>query len=128
MMKESLEDLGERFNEWRKKRGSVRERVPEDLRARVERAVKLHGVSRVAGATKLSSSWFSVRNGRKAKAVKSTLLPIPSFSRVELAPPPARSSPVAEAETARGMKLRIFSFDSQSIELLSSFYRAGGAA
>jgi hypothetical protein len=127
-MSESLDELQTVFNEWRKKRSSVRERVPEDLRARVRHALKVHGLSRVAGATGLSTSWFSIQKKRPAKVNNPTQLPIPTFSRVELVPPVLRSSPVAEAETARGMKLRIFSFTSESTELLSSFCRAGGGS
>jgi hypothetical protein len=126
-MNESLDELQSLFNEWRKKRSSARERVPEDLRVRVERAVKAHGVSQVARATRLSTSWFWVQKTDRAKVTKPRELPIPAFSRVELAPPVVRSSPVAEAETARGMKLRIFSFTQESTELLSLFCRAGGA-
>ena len=127
-MNESLDDLRNGFNEWRKNRSSARERVPEDLRVRVERAVKVHGMTQVARTTNLSTSWFSVQKKRKANRVRAKTLPVPAYTRIELTPPPLRSSPVAEAETAKGIKLRIFSFDSESIELLSSFYRAGGVA
>lgn len=129
MTNESLDGLRNGFNKWRKKRGSVTERVPEDLRARVERAVKVHGISRVAQATSLSTSWFSMqKKRRKAKVIQATRLPVPTYSRIELAPAILSSSPVAEVETARGMRLRIFSFTAESTEVLSSFCRAGGAA
>jgi hypothetical protein len=127
-MNESLAGLRNGFNEWRKKRVSVTERVPEDLRSEVESAVKVHGVSRVARATGLSTSWFSAQRKRKVKVIRATGLPVPPYSRVELIPPVVRSSPVAEAETARGMKLRIYSITPESTELLSSFCRAGGMA
>jgi hypothetical protein len=128
MSKESLDELKVAFKRWRLKKRYVTERVPAELLGRAQRAVVEHGISRVALATKIGRHHFAEQNSGRLARGKKKVVPLPTFSRIQIPAVGARSTPVAEAETVSGMKLRVFAITPETIGLLSSFCRTGGAA
>jgi hypothetical protein len=123
MSMESLEELSASFKKWRLKKRYATESVPADLVARARRAVGMHGITLVAKATKINRiHLIEQKRGKKAK------LSFPGYSRVEISAAGRQNSPVAELETGSGMKLRIFSLTAETMELMSSFCRAGGVS
>lgn len=56
MKVETLEELKEAFESWRRKKRHVREPVPSDLRKRAHRAIDAYGLGVVARAIKLEQS------------------------------------------------------------------------
>jgi hypothetical protein len=53
-------------------------------------------------------------------------MPVPAFSRVELAAPAAAVRPFAEVETAAGVKLRLYTQTDQVLVLVSALCGMGG--
>lgn len=122
MKTDSLAELETAFVRWRKTKRHVREQVPDQLYARARRAVRVHGLTAVVRATKLERS----RLVGKSKGEKTRVEAVPSFSRLELSAPSATSTPIAELETAKGLKLRIFTQTPETLSLLSSLCGIGG--
>jgi hypothetical protein len=127
MTNESLDDLKAAFKGWRLKKRYSTERVPAELLARVQRAVGEHGITCVIKATKVRRYHLAEHGPRGSSRGKKAVIPVPMFSRVQVMAPAAASAPVAEAETSGGMKLRVFSITPETMGLMSSFCRAGGA-
>lgn len=128
MSNESLDDLKGAFKSWRLKKRYSTERVPAELAARARRAVGEYGLTRVIKATKVRQ-YHLAEDGRRGSSRGSKAgLPVPAFSRVQIMEPVASRAPIAEVETASGMKLRVFSITPETVGLMSSFCRVGGAA
>ena len=126
-MKDTLDKLKADFNKWRKNKRYVREPVPDVLLERARRAVKKHGIPRVAKATKLDRSRLT--GGRAIESMNDRIqsTPVPSYSQLDLATPQMKNLPVAEVETPKGLKLRIFTPTQEMLDLLSSMCSPGGA-
>jgi hypothetical protein len=122
MKADSLKELKAAFDRWRRQKQHVREPVPEELWERACRAVRVHGLKGVVRATKLERSRLvgKLKNEKRRRAAA------PSFSRLELVAPSATTSPIAEVETATGVKLRIFAQTQETLTLLSSLCGMGG--
>ena len=124
MKAESLDELRAAFKEWRKAKRHIREQVPAELWSRVLQATHVYGINDVARATKLERSrirkkWKEKSNQEEAQ--------VPVFTRLDIeAPPPTTTCPIAEVETATGLKLRIFVQTQETIGLLSSLCGTGG--
>ena len=128
MSNETLDDLKAAFKGWRQKKRYTTERVPEKLLTRARRAVGEHGIARVIKATKVRQ-YHLVEHGTSGSSYgKKAVIAVPAYSRVQMMAPAMASVLVAEAESPSGMKLRVFSITPETIELMSSFCRAGGAA
>ena len=120
---ESLGELEAAFARWRSGKRHAREAIPRALVERARRAVRTHGVGRVARATKvdrgrLTGSGQEERDGESGVAM-------PSFSRVEVLAPVGRT-PIAEIETAAGVKLRVFAETHETLGLLRAMCGIGG--
>lgn len=129
MRVESLAELEAAFIAWRRKKRHVREAVPEGLRDRARRAMKVHGEGPVARVTKLDRRRLSRGRGRaeRKKGRRTTARAVPTFSRAELAAPGTMSRPFAEVETPAGLKLRIYTQTDQTLGLLSALCAMRGA-
>ena len=127
MTVESLDELKESFAVWRRKKRHVREPVPDELMARVRRAMGVHGLGPVARATKIDRRRLERARARRIKRRKvAAAAAVPSFSRVELASPAAVDRAFAELETPGGLKLRIFTQTEEVLTLLASICATGG--
>lgn len=122
MKADSLKELKAAFDRWRRQKRHVREPVPDELWERASRAVRVHGLKGVVGVTKLERS----RLVGRIESKKTRRATAPSFSRLELVAPSATTSPIAEVETATGVKLRIFAQTQETFTLLSSLCGMGG--
>ena len=135
MKVDSLEELESAFAEWRRGKHYAREPMPEELRARAQRATKTHGVKAVVGVTRVDRGrLFRTRPGRpkvasasvrsgKRKEVKESM---PAFSRVTLSAPSAPSPrPIAEVEKS-GVTLRVFEETPEMMGLLRAACGFGG--
>lgn len=123
MKTDSLRELKAAFDRWRRRKRHVREPVPDELRERARRAIQVHGLKGVVRATKLERSRLVGRV--KSKKKKKSRVALPSFSRLGLTAPSA-ASPIAEVETATGVKLRIFAQTQETLSLMSSLCGIGG--
>jgi hypothetical protein len=135
MKVESLEELESAFSEWRSRKKHVRERLPEELRARAQRATNKHGVTAVVRVTQVERTrLFRTVPGVQAKAAgesstkqKPVQVSEPTFSRVTLnAPPATNSRPIAEVEMS-GVTLRVFEQTPEMMGLLSAACSFGAA-
>jgi hypothetical protein len=124
MQVDSLDELTVAFKRWRRKKRYVRERIPDELWGRALHAAQVHGLASVARATKIEHSRL-VERSKSKKASRSTTL---AFSRLEIPAPSAMSSPIAEVETAAGLKLRVFTQTQETLSLLSSLCGIGGGS
>ena len=153
MTEESLEELGAAFAGWRKSKRNAREPVPKALWEQTQRAAEIHGALAVSRVTKIQRSRIVERvekskstgglrceadassrsckgsgdsTGRRSQ-VKSKGTAVPRFSRVSLSAPSVPGCPVAEVETAAGVRLRVFVQTEEMLNLLSSLCSTGGA-
>lgn len=116
MHRDSLAKLELAFELWRRKRKHGRERVPDDLSRQACAAIEVHGVSRVAKATKMQIS----RLRKRLKEEERNRLP--AYSRIELR---TLTGPLAEVETPSGLKLKVFSVTPEMVSLLSALSGVG---
>ena len=123
MKTDSLKELKAAFDKWRRKKHHVREPVPDELWERACRAIGSHGLKGVVRATRLERS----RLVGRLKSKETRRAAVPSFSRLGLSAPSAPTAPIAEIETAAGVKLRIFAQTQETLSLLSSLCGSGGA-
>ena len=122
-MKEvTLTELTAAFSKWRKNRRNLREPVPKALWEQTIRAIEVHGDQAVARATKFQRS----RILERAKKATNRSTDVPAYSRVSIAAPSEPGCPIAEVETASGMKLRVFVQTRETLELLTSLCSDGG--
>ena len=134
MKVDSLDELKSAYAEWRAGKKYAREPMPEELLARARRATKKHGETAVVRATRVERSrlFRSKPRRRKTQAAtrektKSAPRPVPTFSRLDLdAPSAAGPRPIAEVETATGVKLRVFEETPEMMGLLSTVCGFGG--
>jgi hypothetical protein len=132
MKVESLDELKAAFDDWRSKKRYAREPVPKELMERASRTIGVHGLARVARATRIERSRLSGgrrgrgKSGKSRKVATSPAAVVPSFSRLELGAPSA-TTPIAEVETPTGLKVRIFAQTRETLGLLSSLCGIGGA-
>lgn len=126
---ETLTGLTTAFAEWRLNKRHAREAVPADLLERARRAARRYGPAAVARATKVDRSRLKVEGtGRHER--RGTRVPLPTFSRVELAGPepgPAGVRPFAEIEIADGIRVRLFTPTDDVLHLISSLCSSGAA-
>jgi len=122
---ESLAELTAAFERWRSTKRHPREAIPEDLLKSARTAVRRHGLSAVARATRVDRERLETGKTRQ-RARRPAAAGMPSFSRLELPGPAVDVRPFAEVETATGLKLRLFTQTDQVLELLSSLCGAGG--
>ena len=118
---DTLDELTAAFEKWRKKKSHVRERVPDELWERALRASRVHGMKAVVRATKIERRRFA----RKDSSMSHDRA-VATFTSVEI-PSPSATSPLAEVETATGLKLRVFAQTPETLGLLSSLCGLGGA-
>ena len=123
MRVESLEELQEAFRTWRRRKRKGTERVPDELIERARLVAAVVGPSRVASRVGLSRSRLGLD---LPPAHLKTALPIPGFTRVELAAPIRPTQPLVEVETVAGMKLRFFVVTPETIGLLTTLCGVGG--
>ena len=129
MDRKSLAGLKGAFENWRSKKRHVREAVPVDLLERARKAAVWHGPGAVARATRLDRGRLKVggRSQRgRGRAASREPMPVPTFSRVEVAAPAGAVRPFAEVETTAGVKLRLFAQTDQVLVLLSALCGVGG--
>lgn len=125
---DDVTDLKIEFRKWRRQKQSRSETIPEELLAKAKAAATKHGVARVAKALTVERKRINAYVGKAGAPV----VPVkaPSFSRIQVAFPrgPQSSQPLMEAETPAGVKLRIFAITPETVSVLSSFCRVGGAS
>jgi hypothetical protein len=119
----SLDELKTAFEKWRSNKRYVQEPMPKELWERTLKAVDVHGLTDVARVTKIKRGRLEKKTNKK-KARKAA---IPSFSRVELQAPQVTNCPIAEVETATGLKLRVFAQTQEMLSLLSSLCSVEGS-
>ncbi len=126
MKVETLEELKAVFDDWRRRKRHLREPVPAELRRRVHRAIDVYGVGVVARATKLDQTRLKSERGSVQPTKAGPV--VPTFSRMELAPPPmgVTDRPFAEVETPTGVKVRLFTPTAEAVGLVTSLLAAGG--
>ncbi|MFQ5592193.1 MAG: hypothetical protein ACE5HE_13605 [Phycisphaerae bacterium] len=124
MKVDSLDELTAAFDRWRRKKRHVRERVPGELWERALWATRVHGTSAVARATKLERSRLVERDKKASKSSAA----VAAFSRLSITAPSAGTYPIAEVETATGLKLRIFTQTQETLSVLSSLCGIGAAS
>jgi hypothetical protein len=124
----SLEELGSAFETWRKNKRNARELVPKALWEQTLLAVEIHGTLAVSRVTKIQRSRIVERaeKGKGKVKGKGKTLTVPAFSQVTISPPSVPGSPVAEMETAIGLKLRIFVQSDEMVKLLLTLCSSGG--
>lgn len=125
---DSLDDLKAAFREWRRTKQYISERIPAVILRRAQRAAATHGITRVIEATGVEHKRLVVRTGAKRHCNKGAIRRVPSFSRMGIVSPAISHVPVAEAESASGMKLRVFSATAEAMSLLSSFCAGRGVS
>jgi hypothetical protein len=86
--------------------------------------------TRAAGANERKKLWPRPKKGRTGLQAgnvrgKAAAMPVPSYSRIELSAPSATARPVAEVETAAGVKLKVFEVTPGTVSLLSALTAAG---
>jgi hypothetical protein len=127
MKVDSVQELESAFAQWRTGKKHAREAIPEDLRARAQRAATKHGMTVVARVTRVERSRL-FRTGRglaktaRAPSAKQQRVggSVPTFSRLTLnAPTTANPRPIAEVESS-GVTLRVFEQTPEMMALLSS--------
>ena len=126
MSVDSLQELETRFAEWRRRKRHARERVPDELLARAQRATKEHGVTAVVRVTRVERTRLfqtapvpKVAGAPKPKQ-KRVRESGPSFSRLTLSAPSAPTPrPIAEVESS-GVTLRVFEQTPEMMGLLSA--------
>jgi hypothetical protein len=131
MRVDSLDELKVAFARWRRAKRHVRETVPDDLLLRARRAAKEHGVKEVVRAIRVERSRLFGRRqeeGGTAAPAPTRRPQLPAFSRLALSPPAVGVQPVAEVETAAGLKLRVFVESHAMVGLLSSLCGRGGVS
>lgn len=121
MKVESLEELKAAVDEWRRGKRHAREAIPHELFARARRAIRIHGLGRVAQATKFDRGRLSGKGGEVEPVA------MPAFSRLEISIPAVSNQPIAEIETATGLKLRFFVQTRETLSLLSAACGIGAA-
>lgn len=131
-----LKKLAADFRRWRKRKQHVRERIPDELMKKARQAIPAHGAWLVAQTIGVEharlTQGFRPRKGRAAKqrqaspqSVKPLKAPAPpAYSRLELPVPSASARPVAEVETAAGVKLKVFEVTPETVSLLSALTAA----
>jgi hypothetical protein len=122
MSEVSLEELGTAFASRRQNKRNSREPVPKALWAQTLRAVEIHEAAAVSQVTKIQRS----RIVKRAEKDKGKAMTVTVFSRVTISPPSVPGSPVAEVETALGLKLRIFVQTDEMVKLLLTLCSSGG--
>jgi hypothetical protein len=122
MSEVSLEELGTAFASRRQNKRNSQEPVPKALWAQTLRAVEIHGAHAVSQVTKIQRS----RIVQRAEKGKGKAMSMPVFSRVTISPPSVPGSPVAEVETALGLKLRIFVQTDEMVKMLLTLCSSGG--
>jgi len=122
MSVDTLDELTAAFERWRRKKSHARERVPDELWERALRASRVHGMKAVVRATKIERRRLVRKDSSKfhERAVA-------TFTSVEI-PSPSVTTPLAEVETATGLKLRVFTQTPETLGLLSSLCGLGGAS
>lgn len=126
MTDKSLDKLQAAFQLWRGSKQRRSEGTPPALLERAKRAAAIHGVGHIARLLGVERKYLTgpqIDRPRTSKA-KATL---PTFSRIEMDAPRA-SQPMVEIETPLGRKVRLFSVTPETLDLLSSICRDGGAA
>ena len=129
MKVDTLEELIAAFEGWRSKKRHVTEAVPSELRDRVHRAIDVYGLGVVARATKLEPSRLKAEHGRRtpSRTRKRSGTMVPSYSRMELAPPTAVAERAfAEVETPAGVKVRLFGATAETMGLVTSLLAMAG--
>jgi len=122
---ESLAELTAAFERWRRRKRYPREAIPEELLKIARTAVRCHGLSAVARATKVDRDRLETGEPRQ-RPRRPSAAGMPPFTRLEIHAPAVAVPPFAEVETATGLKLRLFTQTDQVLELLSSLCGAGG--
>jgi len=128
MNEESLKELAAAFERWRKNKRMSREPVPKALWEQAIRATSEHGTQAVARATEVQHSRI-VERINKASNCSGV---VPAYSRISIEAPSVPQSatatrcPIAEVETAGGLKLRVFEQTQEILNLLSSLCSTGG--
>jgi hypothetical protein len=127
-MDESLVELSAAFAEWRSRKRHAREAAPADLMKRACAAVRRHGPTAVARATKIRADRLTIGPiGRRSRRRVVPAASVPTFSRIEIAAPSGPVRPFAEVEMPTGLKVRLFTQTDEAFGLLSSLLVAAGA-
>lgn len=133
-----LKNLAADFRRWRKRKQHVRERIPDELMKKARQAIPAHGAWLVAQTIGVEHTRLTKgprpRKGRAAKQrqasprpvklLRAPAPPVPAYSRLELPVPSASARPVAEVETAAGVKLKVFEVTPETVSLLSALTAA----
>lgn len=127
MKVDTLDDLETAFAAWRDQKKHPREAMPDELIARAQRATKEHGVKEVVRVTRVERGRLFRRElGRRTVGAATRGASTPGFTRFEMEGPRARGpDPIAEVETAAGVRLRVFEGTPELMGLLSAICGPG---
>ena len=131
MKVDSLEELTAAFDEWRGKKKHPREAIPQELVERARRTARVHGARCVTQAMKLDSRRLrglkAARGASKPGRVeRGAHVPVPGYSRGELAGTVGVGRPLAELEMASGVKARVYAATEEMMSLVSQVCAGGG--
>lgn len=124
---DSPNELKAAFAGWREKKRYATEAVPGDLLERARCAAKVYGVPEVVRATRVERSRLFRGRGGQSGTGAVVAAPRPGFSRLDLTAPGSGASPIAELETAGGLKLRVFAESDGMVRLLTRLCERGGS-
>lgn len=139
MRVDSLEMLETLFDAWRKQKRYSRQRVPDALLERAQKAIAIHGLGAVVRATKIDRPRLLGLRGRKrpqpsdpssrsglpdgalvhiapSKIESPTV--IPAYTRLPISMAPTRA--MVEVETEHGLKLKVFELTPDVASLLTT--------
>lgn len=128
MADESLAGLRDAFAAWRSRKRHAREAVPGDLMERARAVARRHGAAAVCRATGVRRDRLVVSQAERGEGDGASLVPVPGYSRAEIARPasPPSGRPFAEVEAPSGLKVRLFTETGGALGLLSALLGAGG--
>ena len=144
MTNKSLKKIKDAIDRWRQTKRYRTEPMPRELVRRAKSLVAQYGITEVARVTGIGYEQLGRKYVKEARAKAKETLEVkgavneqsrsgrarhfqqPSFSRVEIQAAPQGPNPLLEAETSNGLKLRLFSFTPETVDLLRSLSGSGG--
>lgn len=124
MSVETLEELAAAVKKWRKEKRYLREAMPEELWERAVRAADQYGVTQVSRATNIERCRVVERSKRSKESGSRGI----TFSRFEISAPSTTILPIAEVETATGVKFRVFNQTPEMLSVLTSLCGMGSGS
>lgn len=121
-----VEALRGQLEKWRKRRSSLRERIPEALWQSAARLAREHGVHPIASALRLNYDHLKRRVSTGSETAVACQTSEPAFVELEVGQPSSEAHCVVELEDRRGAKMTIRLEGSSGVDvvgLAGAFWR-----